>query len=356
MKKVIMHSLLLILLASTGIFATISVNPETPVLSIEKVGDNLLLDWDDIPGATSYQVYEADTPEGPWTPIMPATAASEYLIASLVTKKFYRVSSIGNTGPVVPENFVYVEGGTFHNGTGNVTISSFYMNKYEVTQAEFQSVDGWDPSHFTGNPDFPVEYVSWVQAVKYCNDLSIREGFEPCYGYYYEGTDYGTDMVNWPKEWNSDPYYLVFITCNWSANGYRLPTEMEWMYAAKGGNLTPPSGYSTYAGSNVIGNVAWYASNSGGSPHSVGTKLPNELGIYDMSGNIREWCWGFYSPYPTEDQTDPRGDVEGNGEYRIARGGDWYSAFDTCTITERSDSYISGTEIYMGFRVVRGSL
>jgi formylglycine-generating enzyme required for sulfatase activity len=130
---------------------------------------------------------------------------------------------------------------------------------------------------------------------------------------------------------------------------------MEWMYAAKGGTQSPSSGYSTYAGSSVINNVAWYASNSGGTPHNVGTKSPNELGIYDMSGNIREWGWGFLFPYSTGNQTDPRGDEDGNPTYRVLRGGDWSSYSIACTVSVRQDNFNEGSENYFGFRIVRGN-
>ncbi|MCB5253336.1 MAG: formylglycine-generating enzyme family protein [Candidatus Cloacimonetes bacterium] len=356
MKKTTLASILLILLTAVGLSAVSFLEAQTPVVSIEEVGENLKLDWEDITGAISYQVYEADAPEGPWSPILPAALESEYLITNPSSKKFYYVTAIEADGPPAPENFVFVQGGTFHNGTGNVTISSFYMHKYEVTQAEYQTVPGWNqnPSYFAGNPNFPVERVTWLDAITYCNARSSLEGLTPPYHYYEDGIDYGTDIESWPQGWDSDIYYLRNISCDWSANGYRLPTEMEWMYAAKGGALTPASGYSTYAGSNVLDDVGWYLGNSGSSPHTVGTKLPNELGIYDMTGNVNEWCWGSVDPYSTEDQTDPRGST--GGEYRAVRGGSWNHWPESCTISFRGSNFMIGGDSYLGFRVVRGSL
>jgi len=175
------------------------------------------------------------------------------------------------------ENFVFVEGGTFQMGSNDgdsdekpvhsVTVSSFYVGKFEVTQKEYQNVMGKNPSYFKGENN-PVENVTWYDAVKYCNKRSEKEGRTPSYN------------INGNN-----------VTCDFSANGYRLPTEAEWEYAARGGNKSQNYKYS---GSNKIGDVAWYDSNSGLRTHPVGQKAPNELGIYDMTGNVWEWCWDWY--------------------------------------------------------------
>ncbi|MBA7709961.1 Formylglycine-generating enzyme [subsurface metagenome] len=168
------------------------------------------------------------------------------------------------------------------------------MSKYEVTQKQWREVMGTNPSYFKGD-NLPVEKVSWYDAVEYCNRLSRNEGITPC----YSGSG------------NS-------IQCDFSANGYRLPTEAEWEYAARGGNNS--RGYK-YAGSNSVGEVGWYDSNSGRNTHDAGRKKANELELHDMSGNVWEWCWDWKGDYSYSSQTDPRGSSGGSG--RVLRGGSW---------------------------------
>jgi formylglycine-generating enzyme required for sulfatase activity len=176
---------------------------------------------------------------------------------------------------VYAPELVYVQGGTFTmGGTGNgpehtVTLSDFYISNHEVTEAEWQG---------TGSSSLPVERVSWFQAVQYCNQLSTKEGLVPAY--------------------NISGNTVTLIP---GATGYRLPTEAEWEYAARGGNQ---SQNFTYSGSNTRGEVSWHG---GVGRRSVGTKLANELGLFDMSGNIREWCWDWWGSYSSSPQTNPTG-------------------------------------------------
>ena len=233
-----------------------------------------------------------------------------------------------------PKNMVYVGGGTFLMGSANgynrekpvheVTVSSFYMGKYEVTQEEYQSVMGSNPSNWKGDRR-PVEMVTWYDAVEYCNRLSKKKGLTPC----YSGS--GDD-----------------ITCNWNANGYRLPTEAEWEYAAKGG-INKDS--YIYSGSNDINEVAWNKKNSGEMTHDVGTKKANSLGIYDMSGNVWEWCWDWYDEayYSKSPRNNPTGAA--SGSYRVYRGGCWGSFSGYCEVSYRYGNYPNGRNL--GFRVVR---
>ncbi|PKN78289.1 MAG: transcriptional regulator [Candidatus Cloacimonetes bacterium HGW-Cloacimonetes-1] len=247
----------------------------------------------------------------------------------------------------LPANFVLVAGGTFSNGTSNVTVSSFYMDKYELTQAGYQAVMGSNPATGYGvGSNYPVYSVSWFKAIEYCNRRSINEGLTPCYSY----SSYGTNPANWPAGWNTSNTNHTNVACNWTANGYRLPTEMEWQFAARGGNQT--HNY-TYSGSNDVNTVAWYYSNSGSTTHTVGTKVPNELGLYDMSGNVWEWNWDIYGSYPSGSQTNPTGAA--SGSYRVLRGGGWYYNASYCPVSARSYDYAAGSNYIIGFRCVRVS-
>jgi formylglycine-generating enzyme required for sulfatase activity len=203
-----------------------------------------------------------------------------------------------------------------------VTVSAFYIGKYEVTQREWQEVMGSNPRSFKGD-NLPVEKVSWLDVIEYCNRRSVREGRTPAY------TVNGTS-VSW----------------NRNADGYRLPTEAEWEYAARGGSGAVTVSYS---GSNNIDAVAWYSGNSGNKTHPVGTKQPNSFGLYDMSGNVLEWCWDWYGSYPSGRQTDPVGIASGSG--RVVRGGSWGDLASVCALSYRN--YFSPDIRYsnLGFRV-----
>jgi formylglycine-generating enzyme required for sulfatase activity len=196
--------------------------------------------------------------------------------------------------------FVFIRGGTFLMGSpesepertddgsmGNetqhqVTVDSFYMGKYEVTQAEYMAVGGTNPSRFKGD-DRPVECVSWYDAVEYCNARSIKEGLTSAY----------TIDKNLKDPNNRAPMgYDIRWTVTWnrSANGYRLPTEAEWEYACRAGTTTP---FST--GGNITGKDANYVEKN---TTPVGSFAPNPWGLYDMHGNVWEWCWDWFAAYP----------------------------------------------------------
>jgi len=271
----------------------------------------------------------------------------------------YKVKVIARDNPIQnPEqftSFIKVAGGTFsrQNDDGTypspevmVTLSTFYIDKYEITQNEYLAVMGTNPSSFSGNPNRPVERVSWFNAIEYCNRRSMQEWLTPCYSY----STYGTNPDNWPAGWNTNSANHTNVSCNWTANGYRLPTEMEWMFASKGGNQS--QGY-TYSGSNDIDQVAWYSSNSGFTSHTVGTKTANELGTFDMSGNVWEWCWDIYGDYPSGSQTNPTGPTSGYD--RVGRGGSWPNYASGCTVSGRGYDYATSSDNYLGFRCVRVS-
>jgi formylglycine-generating enzyme required for sulfatase activity len=251
----------------------------------------------------------------------------------------------GNSDPqnsepqTVSQNMVLVEGGTFTMGntagkgendeipTHSVTLPSFYICKYEVTQKLWNEVMSFNHSHGVGD-DLPVEGVSSYECFDFCNNLSLKEGLKPCY-----------------------TIDKSFTTCDWSANGYRLLTEAEWEYAAKGGKL---SQNYLYSGSNSLDEVAWYKANSGGKTHPVGQKQPNELGIYDMTGNVREWCWDWLEPsyYGKSPAEHPKGaDV---GYYRVLRGGAWNYKDKQCRVANRDyyEPYI-GYSRHTGLRICR---
>ncbi len=204
------------------------------------------------------------------------------------------------------DNMVVVEGGTFTMGAAanqikdaesdekavhQVTLSTFSICKYEVTQDLWTFVMGSNPSHFKGGRK-PVEEITWNDSQLFIQKLNTLTGLN-----------------------------------------FRLPTEAEWEYAARGGNKS--QGFK-YAGSNKINEVAWYSGNSANSTHDVGQKAPNELGLYDMSGNVYEWCQDWKGRYTRTPQANPTGPEEGT--YRVNRGGRWCGSARACRTSDRSMS------------------
>ena len=219
-------------------------------------------------------------------------------------------------------DMVYVEGGTFMMGATEdqhdedysprhqVTLRSYYISKFEVTQGLWQAVMGQNPSHYTGNSRRPVECVSWSDCQKFITKLNQVTGKQ-----------------------------------------FRLPTEAEWEFAALGGKHS--KGYK-YSGSYIISDVAWYSDNSGGTTHPVGQKSPNELGLYDMSGNVREWCQDWLTRYSSTSQTNPTG--PSTGSYRVMRGGAYYSVDIDLRFTERSAGPLTQAEDHIGLRLAASSI
>jgi formylglycine-generating enzyme required for sulfatase activity len=201
---------------------------------------------------------------------------------------------------------------------------SFEMSATEITQAQYEEAMGTNPSSFTGDNNRPVENVSWNNAVTFCNALSEAEGLEPCY-----------DLSTWE--------------CDFSKNGYRLPTEAEWEYACRAGTTT---NYNTGDSESDLDRAGWYKSNSGNTTHAVGGQEANSYDLYDMHGNVSEWCNDRYGVYSSESQTNPTGPEDGSD--RVIRGGSWYSEAINCRSAFRYHYSTDFSNHLIGFRVVRG--
>jgi formylglycine-generating enzyme required for sulfatase activity len=198
------------------------------------------------------------------------------------------------------------EGKKFEKPVHDVTVSDFYISNYEITQALWKEIMGTSPSHFRDCNQCPVERVSWHDAQNFIKKLNVLTG-----------------------------------------KNYRLPTEAEWEYAARGGEKTQNHRYS---GARNINDVAWYSGNSGNKTNEVGQLKPNELGIYDMSGNVWEWCNDWFSSYSSTTETNPKGPETGDG--RVVRGGSWFGYIDANRLTFRGFDDPSNSRSYIGFRIV----
>lgn len=217
---------------------------------------------------------------------------------------------------LLKHEMVYVEGGTFQMGSDSgesdekpvhsVTLSAFNIGKYEVTQAQWTAVMGNNPSSFSGCENCPVENVSWYDVQDFIRKLNAQTG-----------------------------------------KNYRLPTEAEWEYAARGGKQS--RGY-TYSGSNDLGSLAWNTDNSSSKTHAVGGKLANELDIYDMSGNVWEWCSDWYGAYNSYSETNPTG--ASSGQPRVLRGGSWNGSANYCRPAFRFWNNPDEWDYDYGFRLV----
>ncbi|GHV90483.1 hypothetical protein AGMMS50268_09860 [Spirochaetia bacterium] len=269
----------------------------------------------------------------------------------------------------VPDGFVRIEGGTFTMGSPSseaerwdgegpqhtVSISAFYMGKYEITQKEWVAVMGSNPSYFKGD-NLPVENVSWYDAIEYCNKRSEKEGLRPAYTIDKSRLDPNNNAPTTSEtDWLNDNIRWI-VTVNKNANGYRLPTEAEWEYACRAATTTPFS-----MGNNITTNQANY---NGNYPYNnnakgefrekttaVGSFAPNRWGLYDMHGNVFEWCWDWHDDYSTITQTDPTGAASGSN--RVLRGGGWFNDAQNLRSANRFVNTASNRYGNSGFRVVR---
>jgi len=241
---------------------------------------------------------------------------------------------------------VIVEGGTFDMGSVNanypdeapvhkVTVSTFYMAKYEVLYEDFSSFCTFAGFNYaTSDKGFPAVNVTWENAIMYCNWLSGNEGLEHVYAITREGDKF-------------------LVKCNFTANGYRLPTEAEWEYAAKGGIRN--KGFN-FSGSNSPANVAWFNETAKGLPQKLGELEPNEIGLYDMSGNVAEWCWDnysvdYYKKSPALNPTGPETSLT-----KVIKGGNRKNLSDLVKVSRRFYLTPKEKDLYTGFRIVRSNI
>ena len=310
-------------------YASVTVNPAAPTHVKAVIDENDLVvnvSWDAVKYAESYNVYRCSSPSGTysliaervtstsWTDNNPLNGNNYYKVNTLYKDKISALSNAVRAldptkGSIITVNgvafnMVKVSGGTFQMGATSeqgsdaesdekpvhqVTLSDYYIGETEVTQELWQAVMGSNPSGFTGSGLLPVERVSWDDCQTFITKLNALTGMQ-----------------------------------------FRLPTEAEWEFAARGGNSS--QGYK-YSGSNNIVDVAWYTKNSNSKTHEVGTKAPNELGLYDMSGNVWEWCQDWYDYYSSSAQTNPTGPT--SGYHHMHRGGSWYGSAGNCRVSRR---------------------
>jgi formylglycine-generating enzyme required for sulfatase activity len=239
---------------------------------------------------------------------------------------------------------ICLPGGEFMMGTsqGNadegpvhkVELGGFMMDKYPVTHEMFTKVQLPNPSHWQDQPRKPVEQVRWRDAKQYCNERSVLEGLKPCYN---------EKTMDWE--------------CDFSAGGYRLPTEAEWEYACHAGT----DGAYDFGSADKLRQYAWFADNADAKTHPVGQKKPNNWGLYDMYGNVSQWCEDVYSPtyYKESPAVDPHGPPSpGKDVLRVMRGGSWKASAALCRATARQGRRTGDTDAcfytdFCGFRCVR---
>ena len=243
-------------------------------------------------------------------------------------------------------DFVSVKGGEYptylRHKKRNVKVGDLFVSRYAVTQERYEEVMGKNPSNFKGK-NRPVEMVTWEDCLHYCNELSKKNNLVPVYVFdgeelskirYIDGTEVDLSEADFSK-----------------TEGYRLPLEIEWEWFACGGYPAIEKGNfdATYSGSNEINNVAWIWDNGEKETHEVGTKSPNDLGLFDCSGNVYEWCYDMFVGSPDVSLEKPY--IYGSKGKHVLKGGSFYNAASNCDLSYREGNFIP--TYYYGFRVVR---